>query len=372
MNKLLFSLILLHPICAISASSPPDIEARSYILQDFHSGEVLVEKDADKAVEPASLTKLMTAYIVFNQLQVGKIKLTDKVKISEEAWRMGGSKMYLEVNSMVTIKDLLKGMIIQSGNDASIALSEHIAGNEEEFASLMNKTAERLGLTNTHYTNSTGLNDPQHYSSARDVAKLAYFLIRDFPEYYRWYSQKQFTYNNITQHNRNLLLRRDPSVDGMKTGFTKAAGYCLAASAKRKNMRLISVVLGTANQKARATMSKKLLDYGFRAFKTYALYPAYHALSSERVWQGDITQLKLGLKEAFYITVPRGQYSKLRATLYIDKYITAPVTALKSYGSLKIRLDDKIILKRHLVALSSVEKGSFGKRMIDSFLLLFH
>jgi D-alanyl-D-alanine carboxypeptidase (penicillin-binding protein 5/6) len=372
MNKLLFSLILLYPICAISASSPPDIEARAYILQDFHSGEILVEKNADKAVEPASLTKLMTAYIVFNQLQVGKIKLTDKVKISKAARGMRGSRMYLEVNSLVTIKELLKGMIIQSGNDASIALAEHVAGNEEEFASLMNKTAERLGLTNTHYTNSTGLNDAQHYSSARDVAKLAYFLIRDFPEFYRWYSQKEFTYNNISQHNRNTLLRRDPSVDGMKTGYTKAAGYCLAASAKRNNMRLISVVLGTENQKARTIMSKKLLDYGFRAFKTYPLYRAYHALSSERVWKGDITQLKLGLKEAFYITVPRGQYSKLRATLYIDKYITAPVTALKSYGSLKIRLDDQIILERPLVALSSVEKGSVGKRLIDSFLLLFY
>jgi D-alanyl-D-alanine carboxypeptidase (penicillin-binding protein 5/6) len=372
MKKLLFSLILLYPISAISASSPPEIEARAYILQDFHSGEILVEKNADKAVEPASLTKLMTAYIVFNQLQTGKIKLTDKVKISEAAWRMGGSKMYLELDSMVTIKDLLKGMIIQSGNDASIALAESIAGNEDEFANLMNETAERLGLANSHYQNSTGLNDTQHYSSARDVAKLARFLIRDFPEYYRWYSQKEFTYNGIKQHNRNTLLRKDPSVDGMKTGYTKAAGYCLAASAKRNNMRLISVVLGTEDENARATMSKKLLDYGFRAFKTYPLYPAYHALTSERVWKGDITQLKLGLQEAFYITVPKGQYSKLRATLYIDKYITAPVTALTAYGSLKIRLDDQIISERPLIALSAVEKGSVGKRLLDSFLLLFY
>ncbi len=379
--SLLF-IALLYPLQTVATpilvAPPPPISAHAYLLIDFHSGKVLMEKNAEERVDPASLTKLMTAYLVFQKISRDKIKLTDTVIISEKAWRMTGSRMYLEIDSHVSVELLLKGMIIQSGNDASLALAEFVGGTEAAFATLMNEQAQRLGLTNTHYTNSTGLPDEQHYSSARDTARLAQALIQDFPEYYRWYSEREFTYNSITQYNRNRLLRQPPSVagmevDGMKTGYTEAAGYCLVASARLGEMRLISVVMGTKSESARTRMSEKMLDYGFRFFETYRLYKALDPIDTERVWQGHISQLQLGLSEPLYVTVPNGEYDPLKAILRIDKYIMAPVKAFEPQGTLEIRLlDGEVISSRPVVALSSIEKGPLWKRLIDSFLLLFY
>jgi len=380
LNLFLLGLILFCPSltqATLLVPSPPPINASAYILQDFYSGKILMEKNADQRLEPASLTKLMTAYLVFQQLKVGKIQLNDMVNISEKAWRMSGSRMYLEVGTTVSVELLLQGMIIQSGNDASVALAELIGGTEEAFATLMNKQAQRLGLKNTHYMNSTGLPDEQHYTNARDTARIARVLIQEFPDYYRWYSKREFVYNNITQANRNRLLRRKSplkgmEVDGMKTGYTDAAGYCLVASALLGNMRLISVVMGTKSEKARTQMSEKMLDYGFRFFYTYPLYQAHKPIDIQRIWQGHTTQLPLGLSKPLYITVPKGQYGQLNATGHIDKYIMAPVIAGKTYGTLKIRLGNQIISERPLIALSSVDKGPLWKRLIDSFLRLLY
>jgi D-alanyl-D-alanine carboxypeptidase (penicillin-binding protein 5/6) len=330
-----------------------------------------MEKNADLRLDPASLTKLMTAYLVFQKLQAGEIQLTNTVVISKKAWKMDGSKMFIKVNTRVPVELLLKGMIIQSGNDASVALAEFVAGSEDAFATLMNQEAQRLGLTGTHFTNSTGLPGGQHYSTARDLVLLAQALIHDFPEYYHWYSVREFTYNNITQANRNQLLRRDSSVDGIKTGYTNAAGYCLVASAKRGKMRFISVVMGAKNKKKRRQDSETMLNYGFRFFETYPLYQALQPLDTERVWEGNKDQLQLGLEIPLYVTVPKGQYTQLKATLYIDKYIMAPVVAGKTYGTLKIKLADQVMSERPLVALSSVEEGNLWNRLIDSIFLFF-
>jgi len=354
--------------------TPPELSAPAYILQDFHSGKVLMKQNADQRLEPASLTKLMTAYLVFKKLKAGKIKLTDTVLISEKAWRITGSKMYIEVGKRVPLELLIKGMIIQSGNDASVALAEFVAGTEDAFAALMNQEAQRLGLTNSHFTNSTGLPAEQPtITTAHDLVRLARALIRDFPEYYHWYSELEFTYNEIKQHNRNGLLWRDPSVDGVKTGYTKAAGYCLIASAKRGKMRLISVVTGAESKKKRHSDSEEMLNYGFHFFETHILYKAHQVLDTERVWQGNQEQLELGLEKPLYVTVPKGQYKDLKAKLYIDKHIMAPVVAGETYGTLKISFadKDKVILERPLVALSSIEEGNLWNRLIDSILLFF-
>jgi serine-type D-Ala-D-Ala carboxypeptidase (penicillin-binding protein 5/6) len=377
-NSLLFSFILLYPV-VIQANTgfvvppAPPITARAYILQDFHSGETLMANNADERLEPASLTKLMTAYLIFQKLRANKIQLTQLVKISETAWRMTGSRMYLEVDTSVAIEDLLQGMIIQSGNDASMALAEFVAGSEDAFVSLMNQQAQQLGLTNTHYTNSTGLPHEQHYSTARDLALMARRLIQDFPEYYqRWYSKREFTYNNITQPNRNQLLWQDPTVDGVKTGYTASAGYCLISSAKRGNMRLIAVIMGNKSSKERTQGSKAMLDYGFRFFETYPLYQAKQPLTTERVWQGKVNQIQLGLGETLYVTLPKDQQQKLNASIKVDKYLKAPIEAGKAYGTLKINLGEQVITKRPLVALASVEPGQLWKKLTDSFLLFFY
>jgi len=353
-------------------SSPP-IAATAYILQDFHSERVLLAKNVDQRLQPASLTKLMTAYLVFEKLRQGQFHLSDLVKISEQAWKMPGSRMYLEVNTQVPVELLLQGMIIQSGNDAAVALAEFSAGSEAAFVKLMNQRAQELGLKNTHYVNSTGWPDETQaqYTTAKDLAYLASLIIRDFPEYYPWYSQREFTYNNITQSNRNLLLWQDPSVDGMKTGYTEGAGYCLVASAKRGEMRLISVVMGTHSGKVRAAESQKMLDYGFRFFETYRLYQAREPLNTERVWQGTQDKLPLGLSVPLYITVPKGQYEQLNATLRINqKYITAPVKAGEKVGTLTISLGHEVVSKQPIIALSSIEVGSPWKKLVDYFLLL--
>ncbi|MDQ7072703.1 MAG: D-alanyl-D-alanine carboxypeptidase family protein [Gammaproteobacteria bacterium] len=287
-NTLILSLMLVVGIAnaAITPNpTPPKVAAKSYILQDFASGRVIAEHNSDQRLPPASITKLMTAYVVSHELDAGNIKLDDEVLISEKAWRMVGSRSFIEVNTKVPVEALLRGMIIQSGNDAAVALAEHIAGSEETFAQMMNQYAQQLGMFNTNYRNATGLPDPDHYTTAKDIAILSTAIIRDFPDHYKWYAEKEYTYNNITQHNRNKLLWRDSTVDGLKTGHTEEAGYCLAASAKRSGMRLISVVLGTRSENARTQETQKLFNYGFRFFETHDLYQAGHKVTSSKVWK---------------------------------------------------------------------------------------
>lgn len=350
---------------------PPQSAARGYILQDFQSGRVLAALNADQRMEPASLTKLMTAYLVFDELRSGKIKLGDPVTISEAAWRTEGSRTFAQVGTQITVENLIKGMIVQSGNDATVALAEHVAGTETVFASMMNQRAQMLGMTNSHFLNSTGLPDPQHYTTARDLATLTRALIRDFPQYYKWYSLREFTFNGITQPNRNLLLGRDPTVDGVKTGHTESAGFCLVSSALRDGMRLISVVLGTASEKARANESQTLLNYGFRFYETHRLYAANKPLTIARVWKGETEQLPLGLSRDLYFTLPRGQYKKMAASMSVTPKIIAPVKKGQSYGAVSVTLEGKEVLKQPLVALQKVDEGGIWRRTVDSVLLMF-
>jgi len=351
--------------------TPPAVNAQAYGLQDFHSGQILMSKNLDKQVEPASLTKLMTAYLVFEALQQQRLRLTDTARISEKAWKMRGSRMYLEVGETVTIENLLKGMIIQSGNDASVALAEHLAGSEVKFADMMNRKAAELGLTHTHYINSTGMPDPQHYSTAADLLRLTRALIQEFPTQYTLYSEQSFTYNDITQHNRNLLLKRDKHVDGVKTGYTSAAGHCLIASAKHGAMRLISVVMNTNSEAMRASESQKMLDYGFRFFETYRLYKAEVPLNTERVWQGNRDAVQLGLNTPLYVTIPKGQYQQLNAVVHLDKRIVAPVKLGDVHGKLKISLNDEELVERDLIALHAIEPGNSWQRFVDYLRLQF-
>jgi D-alanyl-D-alanine carboxypeptidase (penicillin-binding protein 5/6) len=374
--QLLPAVLLCFVIAGLQAAplpipKPPATGARAYILQDFDSQRIIAEKDSNQSIEPASITKLMTAYAVFTELKSGNITLEDKVTISEKAWRTPGSRMFIEVGKQVSVNELLQGMIVQSGNDATVALAEYIAGSEDTFAALMNRHAEELGLTGSHFMNSTGLPDAEHYMSARDIALLTSHLIREFPEYYKWYSQKEFTYNDITQYNRNKLLWRDESVDGVKTGHTESAGYCLVTSAKQGDMRLISVVLGTESESARADASQSLLNYGFRFFETHKLYDAGNQLATSRVWKGATDSVSLGLDRPLYATISRGQYKSLDASMTIDNRITAPVAAGKPLGMVQVTLGDTVIAEQELVALQAVNEGSFWQRIVDEALLYF-
>jgi len=356
---------------ATPAPPPPQIDARGYVLIDFDSGSVIAQKKSRERMEPASLTKMMTAYIVLGELASGKVSMQDKVTISEKAWRMPGSRTFVEVGKKVPLETLLKGLIVQSGNDATVALAEHIAGDEDVFATVMNQTATTLGMKDTHFVNSTGLPSPQHYTTAFDMATLARALIQSFPEHYAWYSIKKFTHNGITQHNRNTLLWKDDRVDGIKTGHTTSAGYCLVASAKEGNMRLISVVLGAKSENSRAVESKKLLSYGFRFFETHRLYAPHEPLTTVRVWKGDTDQLPLGLDREMYITIPRGQYDKLNASMKVVPTITAPVSKGKHFGSVEVSLNDEIVGEQPLVALKEIPEGGFFSQMIDDVKILF-
>jgi D-alanyl-D-alanine carboxypeptidase (penicillin-binding protein 5/6) len=376
LTRLLPAILLLFVASALRAEplpvpKPPSIGAKAFILEDFDSGRIIADKDPNKPVEPASITKLMSAYAVFKELHSGNIALGDMVTISEKAWRTPGSRMFVEVGKQVSVEDLIQGMIVQSGNDATVALAEYIAGSEDSFAALMNRHAEALGLKDTHFVNSTGLPDPQHYMTARDIALLAAAIIREFPEYYKWYSQKKFTFNDITQYNRNKLLWRDDSVDGMKTGHTDSAGYCLVTSAKKDNMRLISVVLGTDSEKARADASQALLNYGFRFYETHKLYDAGQQLATARVWEGETDTVSLGLNSPLYATVPRGQYKALAASMTINNRIMAPVNKDETLGSVQVQLGDAVIAGKNLVALQGVGEGSFWQRIVDKALLYF-
>jgi D-alanyl-D-alanine carboxypeptidase (penicillin-binding protein 5/6) len=349
--------------------APPSVAAKSHVLVDFESGRVIAESNSDEILPPASITKLMTSYVVSHELHAGNIQLDDEVLISEKAWRMIGSRSFIKVNTKVPVEALLRGMIIQSGNDAAVALAEHIAGSEEVFAQMMNQYAQQLGMTNTHYMNATGLPDPQHYTTARDIAILSAALIRDFPEHYAWYSEKEYTYNEITQHNRNKLLWRDSSVDGLKTGHTEEAGYCLAASAKRGSMRLISVVLGTRSENARAQETQKLLNYGFRFFETHHLYKANAIVTNTKIWKGQTDNLSLGVAEDLVITIPRGQYDSLNAVTNVTQPVIAPIAAGTPLGEVEIHLGDELVAKHTLVALSDVPQGSWWRRLIDTIML---
>lgn len=356
----------------IPVPAPPAVGAKAYILQDFLSGRVLASYNEDERVEPASITKLMTSYAVFKELSEGNLALDDEVTISEKAWRTGGSKMFVEVGNRVSVEELIQGMIVQSGNDACVALAEHIAGSEATFADLMNQYAAALGMTNTNYANSTGLPQGEQYTTAADSAILARALIREFPTYYRWYSDKEYTYNNIRQHNRNTLLWRDPSVDGLKTGYTEAAGYCLVSSAKKEGMRLVSVIMGSRTEKTRADESQSLLNYGFRFFETHKLYSAAQEIKRARVWKGDAENVGIGLDGDLFVTIPRGQYDQLDARINLPSVLLAPVVENTQMGQLQIMLGDDVLDTRSMHALEGVGEGSLWRRMTDGMKLWFN
>ncbi len=354
----------------IITPSAPTIAASSYILQDYNTGKVLAENNADAKLAPASLTKILTVYVVFNEIKNGHLKLEDKVVISQNAWKTEGSKMFVQVNDQVKVEDLLKGVIIQSGNDASVALAEHVAGNEATFAELMNQHAARLGMVNSHFENSDGLPSDGHYTTARDLAVLTTALIKEFPEFYPWFSQKEFTYNKITQQNRNMLLGRDESVDGVKTGHTEEAGYCLVASALRNGMRLISVVMGTESMAARANENQTLLNYGFRFFESHRLYQGKTTINEARIWKGAAENIQLGLADDLYVTIPRRVYNDLKASINVDKQIIAPVKAGDKLGTVTVKLKDEVVATKDLIALKEVEKGGIFRRLYDSVLMM--
>jgi D-alanyl-D-alanine carboxypeptidase (penicillin-binding protein 5/6) len=354
----------------IATPAAPTIAASGYILMNHNTGMVLAENNADVKLAPASLTKIMSVYVVFREIANGHLHLDDLVTISQKAWQTPGSRMFIEVGNQIKVEDLLKGVIIQSGNDASVALAEHIAGDEATFANMMNQHAQRLGMKNSHFEDSNGLPIENHYTTARDLAILTQALVKEFPEYYRWFSQKEFTFNNIVQHNRNQLLSRDETVDGVKTGFTDAAGYCLVASALRNDMRLISVVMGASSPNARANENQNLLNYGFRFFESHKLYQGKTSLAEARIWKGDTKNIQLGLAEDLYASIPRGHYNDLKAALVIDKKITAPVKEGTKLGTVNVTLKDEVIANKDLIALKTVEQGNFIQRIYDSAMMM--
>lgn len=345
--------------------APPQLGAVGYLLVDFASDRVLAEKAADVSVEPASITKLMTAYAVFKALEQDQIALDDQVRVSEKAWRTQGSRMFIEVDTQVSVEDLLRGMIIQSGNDASVALAEHVAGSEETFVGLMNQHAAMLGMTGTNFENPTGLPGDNHVMTARDIALLAKAIVDEFPEFYGFYSEREFTYNGIRQHNRNSLLWRDQSVDGLKTGHTDAAGYCLVTSAERDGMRLISVVLGASSPEARADASQALLGYGFRFFETHRLYAKGEEITTARVWKGEPQVAALGLTEDLYVTIPRGKYESLSAVMDLSTDLVAPLQPQVAVGAVRVSLDGEPVSDVPLVLLHEVAQAGFLARLKD-------
>lgn len=351
--------------------APPRVKATSYLVMDHHSGRMLVEENIDERVEPASLTKMMTVYIAANELVAGNISLDDMVVVSEKAWRMQGSRMFIEVNTEVSVEDLLKGIIIQSGNDASIALAEHIAGSEEVFVEMMNQYAVNLALTGTKFMNSTGLPDANHYTTARDMAALAAVLIRDHPTIYGWHSIREFTYNGIKQQNRNSMLWRDEGVDGIKTGHTDSAGFCLVASAKRGDMRLVSVVMGTDGPKARIRTTQAIMNFSFRYYETHKLYSANEIITTRKVWKGNSEAIDLGVVDDLYITIPRGKYKLLNASIELGESIIAPIGKGDIQGDLRVILEGKELINKPLVALQSIDQGSIFIRFKDDMMLLF-
>jgi D-alanyl-D-alanine carboxypeptidase (penicillin-binding protein 5/6) len=350
----------------------PDIAGKAWVLMDHATGQLLASENPDMRVEPASITKVMTSYVIAAEMKAGKIKPTDPVMMSEHAWRSGGagtdgSYSGFEVNKTAPLADMEKGMVVQSGNDAAIALAEHVAGSEDAFASLMNAYAQRIGMKNSHFVNPHGLPADNHYSTARDLALLGRALVRDFPEAYSHNKIKEFTVGPITQRNRNLLLWRDPSVDGIKTGHTSAAGYCLMASAKRDDQRLISVVMGSTGENQRAVDSQALLNWGFRFFETHKLYDAGKAIANLKVWKGGADAVPLGVAQPLLVSTQRGRYDDLKPSMDVPKSLEAPIAKGQKVGTVKVTLDGKVVAQRPLVALAAVEEGGFFKRLWDSF-----
>jgi len=370
----LFSLVLAAASFAQSPSPlvpPPAIAARSFLLLDYHSRQTLAAQNASERVEPASLTKLMTAYLTFAALKQKRIEPAQTVPVSERAWKAEGSRMFIEPKKAVTVEELMRGMIVQSGNDACLALAELVGGSEEAFAKMMNEQAQRLSMKNTNFMNSTGLPNPQHYSTAQDLALLAIAIIRDFPEYHPLYAMKEYRYNNVTQANRNRLLWTDPTVDGMKTGYTENAGYCLIASARRGERRLLSVVLGAASEAARAAESQKLLNYGFQNYDSVKLYEKSQTVTSLPVWKGMINSVKAGFLDDLYVSLPKGQADKVKASLESRQPLLAPVAAGQPIGAMKLTLDGKPYAEVPVVALENVALAGVFGRGWDSIRLLF-
>ncbi len=366
----------LFPLAALPGDvmpvpAPPIIGAKSYLVVDSRTGAELAVLNPDEPLPPASLTKLMTTYVVFDALARGQLSLDEEVTISEKAWRMEGSRMFVEVGSRVSVKDLLLGMIVQSGNDASVALAEHVAGSESVFAEMMNQQAARLGMRSSHFVNATGLPEDSHRTTARDLATLTRAMIADFPDYYRWHAIKEYTYNDIRQANRNTLLWRDPSVDGLKTGHTEDAGYCLVASAERNDMRIVSVLMGTSSTRARSEGTQALLNYGFRFYETRLLYRAGEAVTTARVWKSRDESTRLGVIDDLHVTLRRGAYDRLESTLDIPAIIMAPLTAGQPVAELRVHLGDRQLLAAPLRALDDNPPGSLWQRMRDSVALWF-
>jgi len=360
------------PASAIANVPPPELEARSWVLMDHNSGWVLASSNPDERIEPASLSKLMTAYIAFRELKRGNLQLNTPIHISEKAWKTEGSRMFVKVNSDVAVEELLQGLIVQSGNDAAVALAEHIAGSESGFAEVMNATAAELGLNGSHFENSMGLPAPDHYSTARDISLLTRALVMQFPDYYRWYSQKDYTYNDITQKNRNLLLWRDDSVDGVKTGHTKSAGFCLVGSALRDDMRLIATVIGTNSKRYRADAVHSLLKYGYAAYESKQLYAADTSVVDIRVFKGEIEQAPVGIGYDLAVTLPRGGFPNLEANVAVADNQEAPLQAGQTVGKLSLKYQGQPLAEYPLQVLQNIPKGSLWRQAVDSVLMLFH
>ena len=368
----LVALLPTLPVTVLAQQPEISIAAKAYMLSDYQSSQILASQNAHERVEPASLTKLMTAYIVFSALKQNRIQLDQVVPVSNKAWRMIGSRMFVEPNKEVTVSELIRGMIVQSGNDACIALAEIIAGSEEIFVQMMNQEALRLGMNDTNFINTTGLPDPDHYTSVHDLSLLAAAIIRDFPEFYPLYSLKEYTYNNITQPNRNRLLWSDPHVDGMKTGWTKSAGYCLITSAKRDKRRLISVIMGAESANARSRESQRLLNYGFQFYDTVHLYKKGEVLTSIELWKGSQDVIKAGFNNDVYFSIPKGQADNLKATMEYRQPLIAPVNTGQEVGTVKFTLNGQMIESYPLVALEDVGQGNIIGRAWDSLMLFLN
>jgi len=369
MLRRIILLLLVLPTLAFAQLAPPPVAARAWLLLDVGSGQVLTAENPDQRIEPASLTKLMTAYLAFAAVKGKTLTLEQTIPVSPKAWKVPGSKMFIEPQTPVTVKELLHGMIVQSGNDACVALAEAIAGSEEAFAQLMNKEAARLGLKNTHFENATGLPHPSHLTTVRDLSVLATALIRDFPEFYSIYSVKEYTYNKIKQPNRNRLLFLDPTVDGVKTGHTDSAGYCLIASAKRNDRRLLSVVVGTTSDSVRAQESQKLLNWGYLAYDTVKVYSANQAVNEPRVWKGKENTVKAGFLSDFVLSVPKGEADKLKANVVSQQPLLAPIAKGQQIGTLQLSLGDKPIGEYPLVAIDEVPQAGWFGRLWDALRL---
>jgi serine-type D-Ala-D-Ala carboxypeptidase (penicillin-binding protein 5/6) len=354
----------------LTIPTPPQVDARAYIVVDYRTDKTLAAKDAVARMEPASLTKLMTAYIVFHELAVGKLKLDESVTVSEHAWRSEGSRSFIELGKPVSVQDLILGMIVQSGNDATIALAERIAGTEETFAQLMNANAQHLGMVGTHFDNSSGLPSPQHYTTARDMSLLAIAMIRDYPQYYKYYSVREFEHNGIKQQNRNGLLEKDPTVDGLKTGHTDSAGYCLVTSSLRNGMRLVSVVLGSDSMKARENASAALLNYGFTFYDTRLVIKGGTTLATTRVWKAEHSPVDVGIKDDLYITLPRGQ-TDVKTVIDVQPKLIAPLAADASVGSVRVFAASETLATVTLHPLQPVAAGGWWRRLIDTIRLWF-